>query len=894
MGLVCRPIQMYNEYVPAIVGNRNWKYQVLGHHDGMDISKPIYLDTPESFQQIYDKYIHEDRPMDYALQSYFGLHDDDGCEEKFWNYKTIFTFVSFIQFKEKEISKYHRYLESQIFLQDKNGINENRMSIRAYYTMDHNDSIIVIKCERYDTGMRFINRLHQEKGHPFEIRNSYSVLAFEREGLGQENFGEELQEIIRRIELRIVEYSQGSIALLYNRLAEELATERSVRVSRYAMLGTDDEAIVIENIPRDRFLGLYADGTGVLCNSNEIVQDCASAITTKIMYSIDCNSDVQGEVGTKGDKPFCSALNKYINYCFDNKNSMSDIAEKKTLIRMANALGKIEYARNRSVTITEYNFFTLFLPFYVFVRLHTNTEGHTNEYYEFLSYFSICTQNYDKPDRVFLQTADFNLRYFEMQTKYFTLYSAYIFRLKQLLNNQGANRYEFILCPGMSEKTEVREFHNREDSKYRLFEVGIAETRMYDIKSMFCILGHEVAHFVGTEIRSRENRYEHMLRINSRVIMLMFQHSFKHKGFDDYVLNSGICDEYEERFTDWIRLYIERMYKREYCERKIGLKDRTDDDISQYIENKKKHQYYTENMLDEFGQAIKEMLKLQGMDIFDELIWKMVDHECMQKEMDCVEKKRIDYVEKKRYIEECRCIVREIIDIFTADNTDGTDAFNITNVLDVEKELLKECYADLIAILSLRLSLVEYLNTLVKETLNVGYRVDKLQGTVIEARIAIIMGVMSYTDDKSKDYFRWTDQDILVASESDDIIKLQNSAMEFRMYIVNPDLGHNSANLIHDSQSIIYDYKFLRQIIAYLLHCRQQFYSETNTEKQKEVLAFKDVAACKGADEFYEKIMGLILEYERDIYSELPKTAQEINERIQEEKTNEKCGKRRK
>ena len=37
-----------------------------------------------------------------SMQTYFGLHNDDGKEEDFWKEETIFTFVSFLQFKEKE------------------------------------------------------------------------------------------------------------------------------------------------------------------------------------------------------------------------------------------------------------------------------------------------------------------------------------------------------------------------------------------------------------------------------------------------------------------------------------------------------------------------------------------------------------------------------------------------------------------------------------------------------------------------------------------------------------------------------------------------------------------------------------------------------------------------
>lgn len=102
MRLVCRPIIMYNEYVPAIAGERTWQYQVLGHHDGMNVLEPVYMDIGELYQKLYNKYTQQDHELDYADQAYYGLHDDDGKEETFWNRKSIFTFVSYIQFREKK------------------------------------------------------------------------------------------------------------------------------------------------------------------------------------------------------------------------------------------------------------------------------------------------------------------------------------------------------------------------------------------------------------------------------------------------------------------------------------------------------------------------------------------------------------------------------------------------------------------------------------------------------------------------------------------------------------------------------------------------------------------------------------------------------------------------
>lgn len=877
MGFVCRPILMFNEYVPAITGTREWKYQVLGHHDGMDVKAPLYMDTTESFQRIFNQYIAEDEPRDYAVQVYFGFHDDDGREVAFWEQKAAFTFVVFIQFREKEISKYNQDLE------ERKDTGSSGLDIRAYYTLDYNDSILVIKCDSYKIGMEFIAQLHETVNGSFEISSSYTILAFDRKQIGKADCAG-ANDIIEKVELRIIERFQGSVALLYEKLEEALNPWSQVRLRRYMLFGTDDEAIVIEQIPCNVFFQLYADETGILCNSNETAQRYASAITTKILFELNNSiSHTNRSEDNKGSRNYCNELSEFIKLCYENERSKFKLAEKDTLLKITNALGKIEYARNKNGKISEYNFFTLFLPFYNFVMLHTKENACTDEYFEFLTYFNICTQNYDKPDRLFMQTADFNIRYFEMQTKYITLYNAYIHLLKKALNQSETSRYEFILCPGKSERTEVHEFYKKGDNALRLYEVDMAETRMYDIKAMLCVLGHEVAHYVGTDIRSRKIRYEHMLKINSRAIIIAFQNGFRKAGYGDEVCSIKLWEAYEEKFANWIKMYIEREENEKYWEQilgKEGFLQKKQDIEKRYIEGITQYKHYTDEMEFSFGKAIKDMLRLQGEDIFENIIWELFQRK--------VNGEQIGYGDKNSYLNQCRSELRNVIGMFTCETEDMARFFNITDVLDTELFLLKECYADLVSVLLLHLTLEEYLCTIVDEALNIGYEIARLKDTNVVARIAIVMSVMNYQDQNSNDkkYFVWTNDDIVTDIKKADIMMVQKDALEFQWEYIATDILQAPEYDVYDSASIFYDYKVLREIIAYLLHCREEFYKLVDEGKAKEILQFKAVAEHKDISHFYMDVMDWIVRYESDIYTELSKTADDINQKIQEVKRN--------
>lgn len=890
MGLIGRQILMYNEYIPAIIGDRDWKYQVLGHHDGMDVKEPLKFETSASFQKLFlTNMLIEGEQKDYATQVFVGMHDDDGLEEQYWNAEEPFTFVTLIQFREKNVIDYQQYLEGTEYKESELSCNraDDNPSIRAYYALDYNDMILIIKCRKCETGINLINNLHQNENgtHPFEVSSSYSILAIDRDYINIEEKNKTLSGSVQKVELRIIESYQGSVSLLYNNLKECIG--ESAQIKRYSLLGTDDEAIMIKNIPWSKFLGLYKKDCGFLCNSNGASQKYADAITTKLMYEINEKKGIEIN-RTQGERSFCKRLSDNIQCYYENKVSGAELAEKKTLMMIVNALGKFEYARNKSKSIVEYNIFTLYLPFYAFFELHKGSEEKSSDYYDFLTYFNICTQNFVKPDRIFSQAVDFNVRYFDMQTKYITFYSAYIYCLKNILNTDKENVYEFVLCPGMSERTEVKEFYKwAGDSKYRLMEVDISETMMYDIKAMLCILGHEVSHFVGKEIRSRDRRYQHMRRISSRIIVIAFQAYLKQMDYSDKCVCSSEWDNLEDQLVEWIEQYIARDEKVEYWEITTGLNyddERGRKTIDDNIEYSRKCRKYSETMKEVFVIAIREMLRRQGKEIFDFVVWESLREE--------IEKKEIEKKERDDFIYENRVKLNRAIGYFIDENI-GSDSFHLEYVIDIAIFLLKECYADLSSILALRMTLKEYLLTIIKEAINIGLGISELENSKILARIAIVMSVMHYKDEKTKENFWiWKQEDLVGENDSNEenykeLLWLQKCASDFMITYIENNAVLEPDKLQRDGQYIIYDNKILKEIICYLLYCREKFYKSVNDGKLEQINRFKEAADCSAASDFYEKLMKLLIEYENAIYTEISNMRMEssVKKDMQEENT---------
>lgn len=140
-----------------------------------------------------------------------------------------------------------------------------------------------------------------------------------------------------------------------------------------------------------------------------------------------------------------------------------------------------------------------------------NEDVFSNYYYDFMNGMKLCTQNFTKPDRVYSLITDFNMRYFDVPSKLVTLYSAYIYYLKNALNSHPKFQYEFLVCPGVNNKTQVKELMPRESPTQRLFFVEIPEQQVYYPKRMLIILGHETAHFVGRNLRLRKERLQALI-----------------------------------------------------------------------------------------------------------------------------------------------------------------------------------------------------------------------------------------------------------------------------------------------------------------------------------------------------------------------------------------------
>ncbi len=880
MSLFCREIMLYNEFVPAMEQEHHkWEYSAYGHYDGIGIGKIIKFDNSSSFEKMYINCAESDSEnKSYTTQTLFGFFKDEEKEKTFWKADKPFLYIVLLQIEQGVVAPFYQNMRDDEYLKklcSEIGLTEEQRGdilVQPYYSMDDTDFFLAIKCDYTSMGTEYINYLHQRKDtiNHFQVKNSYSILGVRSEVIESGLPKRIKDEEIDMIELRAIEKEGGSIGQLYKELKEKFENDEKVIVGRLSLLGTEDEAVIITNISWRKLLPLYQKKDGILSNS---YKKYTSAISTKVMFHIEDKSSISeknSEMEMVSQTYICDKMCKLINEIYKDCEDIRRISEKKNLMMLVNSLRRFE---KKNPLFADYNFFTLFMPLYVFLQLlKKNNAGNTIFYYEFMKSMRLRTQNFTKSDRVFSQIVDFNMRYFDVPTKFITLYSAYIYRFKNLLNMKGDKKYEFLICPGENGQMEVKEIMPRVSGKERLFLVGVPESQLYIPKLMCIMLGHEIAHFVGTNIRCRERRAESLSRMCARMITLSMKAYLSNESEINISWNETeeAWENCEEKLVRWLDFYIERIknedYLKEYyysreCYNKRNL-------------NFNKEYYCHTNMLkDTLSTSIAEFLQERGKNTFGFAIQNMYEREANTE------------INKQRYFEEMSEKLQECINDFVAPVKKGNNILNIHGGLDQFIYLMKECYADVICILTLHLPLVDYLQAFVSNLKEIGRCVDEIADTILIARIAIVMSVICYPreneqkkhlciNEKEKQViWGWNDAELENIKQNSECLKLEEVASQFSENYIAQNHKVVSGELINNVVEIIYDQKILREIIKYLLRCRAEFYNEmldSHCNKDlDDIMEFYRTVQTDNTENMFSEMGKIISEYEKDIRVEM-------------------------
>ena len=764
---ICRPIFLFNNFLPTSKEKNYWQYIAFGSFDGISVGGAFSSDNSgEILKQLWKhqgKYYRGLRGQ-AAVQIIYALcYEEIGIEEEFWKEnEKPFTFFCRLQF-DKNINELRRN-KGKIEEIIKSGCNA---LVKIYTTYDNSDLLIVIKAGRYDEGIEIINSFHQginfalNRKNVCKLKNSFTIFALKQEFVNRtldEAFVAELnKERIKKAYVNIVKRRCTKKAD-WKKIISSSNRELRGKVKGEFVLGADDEVVFFRNIGWGDFLKLYQDSTGIFNNTSEEYQQFIAGTATIICGELTkypkiwTNWKDVDETGGKDQlvvqerkendntlyKAYIDRLREKVIGLYNGDKQMKEEKDVmyKELYVILNTLPK--YSEE---VFSDYVFFVILRPLSTLIELLE--EGFNDSYYEFIKAFNLSIQNSVKSDKHAMQIIDFNTKIYDIPTKLNAFYTAYIYKVSDVLNIKGENSkehlYDFVVIPGVTNFVNVLELFQRVSEDKRLLRVEIPENRFYDIENIMIIFAHEAAHYVGTAIRRRKERYEDIL------CSIAYMYIDYVKSYTNEI--KDICPDLA--IVDWdiiakrCKYILHEMLEREVNENylknyAIGLSEQNKEEVSKVEEYNKKYKEHFSFVEKNIFRAMSDIVEHMLPNIFGSLVFDLSNEQA----------------------EKVYEIIGEISIRFMGINGIKTTKITLESTLKRLKYIYEECFADIIAITLLDLDAKEYLNSIIEENRQQVGDIEVLSRSEVIYRIGLVLNVMGknekteklnfYDEDKNK------------------------------------------------------------------------------------------------------------------------------------------------
>lgn len=149
---------------------------------------------------------------------------------------------------------------------------------------------------------------------------------------------------------------------------------------------------------------------------------------------------------------------------------------------------------------------------------------------DFLHKISMTLHGTLRTDIQFFQIRDFNAVIHYAPAKLRAFYSLWALELSNYYSlfckkdNENEKTYSFVLTPGMFSEVGVEQLFDDDEEQHRLMLITLPERQLYTLQKTSIMLGHEVSHFVGTDVKCRRKRYFSLMNIIARFLTLEINH----------------------------------------------------------------------------------------------------------------------------------------------------------------------------------------------------------------------------------------------------------------------------------------------------------------------------------------------------------------------------------
>lgn len=869
MKSICRPFILYTDFLPpSHTAHKNWQYMSWGYFDGISVEKNLFEDGKYDFNKLWEFSGKQKEQFDgsFSQQIVFGFRSEEDTamiDKKFWNERLDteeypFVFLCLLQSDQKGETLKDSW-EKRLELETKLSV-ENQQKAITYLTLDHSDLLLVLRCKSYNKGAETIDSFHRRDSRQasrdnlaaqfsWSHRYSFTIAGVDKELMDQERI-DCGSEVVDNAYIFGIERNPGSVNCIYQELKNsDIAAY--IAKEKQAIPGFNDELIVLSQVPWKKFLNLYKTHSGILNHTNSLYQSCLIGATT-ILGKI--QPDIPAEAEENKRRERSAFIKKLWEDCMalqigDKVDAEQNRSIKQALCSIINSMEKFEDS-----PFAEYIFISTFQPVRMLIDLLREGENEEkrkeiyNSFYEFLKGFSLYAQNSVRSDRQLIQTPDFNLRLYEIPARMNSFYNAFIYSMKCFLNNsskkEGSSEhfYEFLTCPGMNSNMQVEELFTMISTKQRLFLVDIPEHQAYDPQLMMIMLGHEVGHFVGSEMRSRDIRYKYILKGLARV----FSRYLKQELIEGYGKKNA--REYMNEELYWEGHLEKKLFQ--YMDELYGVKK---EDRNGLLQMEESDVGWAETFLENYGHHSRVMCKLLP-DIMTRVICEnkeVLFSYLYEQEFQCVladaaaeedlENRMKEAVSRKKDLQE---MIGDLADSFVGYDAFGKERLNEDFAVNMLVGFTKECVADLMGILSLRLSASEYLRSIMKNIQEQG-RAGKIRDSHMLRVMLVTRSMICVSDRKEPEDYYWEDEELMeLQIGSNGIDELARFTKELVKRLNLYFGAETEESLIGETPAdgkgpiaAFYDFKVLDYLAKYLLSCRRLFYEnqkEQSLQKKKE------------------------------------------------------------
>lgn len=791
MNTVCRAITFMSYHIPLAEDlGKTPQYSTIGFFDGM-FTERIKIDYERDDLKSLWKYSVKktaESQGKFSYQNIFCFSKEEWnhyTDMEFWQEDTDsefpLLFVVFLQLSDYmtgEDSIKQQCCTFNDTLKDSLGITGKYYT---YGTIDKNDFVVCIRGKDHTQAVEAIKKLHSTKSG---VVYSYSVLSISYKVLDEINkrsypylYEQYVDSICLKgitnsfnpdrniaLDQRYYEFCDKLVDRLYPQNEKDKPEEeRAYRI--YDILGESDFRLIARNVNLGKLLkefgkggclGYFQSDLRFYLYSSSLVLNTMTKPQLGIASSI--KDKTIGQMNALVKAPLCEQLEKQMM-------NIAKVLEYEPVderqVTFCQALWQLLQSLKvlESAPAKKYDFHSLYHPFAALVGI---LEGKlkkeekvcgNKDIYEFIHKISMTLHGTLRTDIQFFQIRDFNVIVHYAPAKLRAFYAIWALKLSEFYNSFGENtrEYSFILSSGVFGETHVKQLFTKYSESNRLMLITTPERNLYAPRWLSMIIAHEVSHFVGTKIRERAFRHKVVLRVIARITVLEVE-KFWYIGMPErFQQTTEVMMKGNSCLRDQLRAELIRVDE-EVCEMEKSSPYRYHSKESEAV-IRKAYRYITSNEIDkkiisDYGEMLKKFIFTE-----EKKIWGGGRSKSYADDLDIFNERE----------EKVLCFFER----FQQAVLPGLLQF-------LYEYVCAESFADMIAILTINMSPVEYITSFVRN----GYLErdpEQKWTSILPVRIAITMEAVKSTVYKHKEWLEKHDQKMLKEWEGDTISQTINA-----------------------------------------------------------------------------------------------------------------------